>query len=88
MAWRVEFLPAADKTFGKLDRQHQRRIQKFTETRLTTDHDPRRLGEAYTGSLKGYWKYRIGDYRLVCEIQDQTQTVIVVAIGDRKEVYR
>ena len=65
MAWRVEFLPAADKAFGKLDRQHQRRIQQFVETRLQTDQDPHRLGEGYTGPLKGYWKYRVGDYRLV-----------------------
>ena len=88
MAWRVEFLPAADKAFGKLDRQQQRRIQRFIQTRVETDEDPRRLGEVYTGPLKGYWKYRIGDYRLVCEIQDPAQTVLVVAIGDRKEVYR
>ena len=65
MAWRVEVLPAADKAFGRLDRQYQRRIQKFIETRLQTDNDPHGLGEAYTGPLKGYWKYRIGDYRLV-----------------------
>jgi len=88
MAWRVEFLPVADKAFGKLDRQHQRRIRKFIEARLQTGNDPHGLGEAYTGPLKGYWKYRIGDYRLVCDIQDRTQTILVVAIGDRKDVYR
>ena len=88
MAWQVEFLPTADKAFGKLDRQQQRRIQKFIQTRLQTSDDPRRLGEAYTGPLKGYWKYRVGDYRLVCDIQAQTQTVLVVAIGDRKDIYR
>lgn len=54
MAWRVEFLPAADKAFGRLDRQFQRRIQKFIESRLQTDNDPHGLGEAYTGPLKGY----------------------------------
>lgn len=88
MAWRVEFLPAADKAFGKLDRQHQRRIRKFIDTRLLTPDDPRRLGEAYTGPLKGYWKYRVGDHRLVCEIREQSKTVVVVAIGDRKDIYR
>ena len=88
MAWRVEFLPAADKAFGKLDRQHQRRILRFIETRLQTGQDPRRVGEAYTGPLKGYWKYRVGDHRLVCEIQDRAQAILVVAIGDRKDVYR
>ena len=88
MAWRVEFLPAADKAFGKLDRQQQRRIRQFIDKRLQTDDDPHQLGEGYTGPLKGFWKYRIGDYRLVCEIKDQAQTILVVAIGDRKEVYR
>jgi len=88
MAWRVEFLPAADKAFGRLDRQQQHRIQKFIQTRLHTSVDPHTLGEAYTGPLKGYWKYRVGDYRLVCEIQAKTQTVLVVAIGDRKDIYR
>jgi mRNA interferase RelE/StbE len=88
MAWRVEFLPAADKAFGKLDRQHQRGILRFIETRLQTGQDPRGVGEAYTGPLKGYWKYRVGDHRLVCEIQDRAQAILVVAIGDRKDVYR
>ena len=88
MAWRVEFLPAADKTFGKLDRQHQLRIKQFIESRLETDYDPRRVGEAYVGTLKGYWKYRVGDYRLVCEIQDRRKMILVVAIGDRKNIYR
>lgn len=88
MAWQVEYLPAADKAFGRLDRQHQRRIQRFIDSRLQTGSDPRRLGEAYVGPLKGYWKYRVGDYRLVCEIRDLTQSILVVAIGDRKDVYR
>ena len=88
MAWRVEFLPAADKAFGKLDRQYQRRIQRFIDTRLQAGNDPHGLGEAYTGPLKGYWKYRIGDYRLVCEIQERTRTILIVTFGDRKDVYR
>ena len=88
MAWRVDFLPAAEKAFGKLDRQHQLRIKQFVDSRLETDHDPRRIGEAYVGTLKGYWKYRVGDYRLVCEIQDRIRKILVVAIGDRKNIYR
>ena len=88
MVWAVSFTPTAEKTFGKLDRPLQRRIQKFIDTRLQTDDDPRRLGEAYTGPLKGYWKYRIGDHRLVCEIKDKVVRILVIAIGDRKEVYR
>jgi mRNA interferase RelE/StbE len=88
MAWRVEFLPAAAGAFGKLDRQHQKRIQKFIEGRLISEDEPRRLGEAYVGPLRGYWKYRVGDYRLVCEIRDKARTILVLAIGDRKDIYR
>ena len=53
-----------------------------------SDSDPRRLGEAYVGPLKGYWKYRVGDYRLVCEIRDKARAILVLAIGDRKDIYR
>ena len=56
MAWAVSFTPTAEKSFGKLDRPLQRRIAKFIDSRLQTEEDPRRLGEAYTGPLKGYWK--------------------------------
>jgi mRNA interferase RelE/StbE len=88
MVWRVEFTPAADKALGKLERQVQRRIAQFIDTRLVTSEDPRRLGEAYKGPLTGYWKYRVGDYRLVCDIQDRKICILVVTIGDRKEIYR
>lgn len=88
MAWRVEFLPAVDKAFGKLDRQQQRRIRQFIEARLLSGDDPRTHGEGYTGPLKGYWKYRVGDYRLVCEIVERRLCIVVVTIGDRKNVYR
>jgi mRNA interferase RelE/StbE len=88
MAWRVEFTPTADKAFGKLDRQVQRRIASFIDGRLATDEDPRRLGEAYKGPLAGYWKYRVGGYRLVCEIRDREIRILVIAVGDRKEIYR
>ncbi len=88
MAWIVSFSGVAEKAFGKIERPMQRRIQKFIDTRLETEQDPRRLGEAYTGPLKGYWKYRIGDYRLICEIQDKAVRILVVSIGDRKELYR
>jgi mRNA interferase RelE/StbE len=88
MVWALSFSSTAEKTFGKLDRPLQLRIKKLIETRLQTDEDPRRLGEAYTGPLKGYWKHRVGDYRLVREIQDKAVHILVIAIGDRKEEYR
>ena len=50
--------------------------------------DPRRMGEAYVGPLKGYWTYRVGDYWLVCEIRDKARAILVLAVGDRKDIYR
>lgn len=88
MAWTVRFNTEADKQFSKLDKQFQRRILKFLETRIETNLDPRRLGEALEGPLGAFWKYRIGDYRLVCDIQDKRVTVLVLKVGDRKNVYR
>jgi mRNA interferase RelE/StbE len=55
---------------------------------VANDHDAHRLGEAYVGPLKAYSKYRVGDCRLVCEIQDKARTILGVANGERKEVYR
>ena len=88
MAWKAEFSSAADKQFSKLDKPLQRRIIKFLETRIETNLDPRRLGEALEGPLGAFWKYRVGDYRLVCDIQDKKLTVMVLKVGDRKDVYR
>lgn len=88
MAWVVKFDPDALEQFRKLERSLQRRIQKFIETRLETTESPRRIGEALKGPLRTFWKYRIGDHRLICDIRDDVVTVLVVKIGRRDEVYR
>lgn len=85
MAWRVEYSAAALKTLQRLDPPIQRRILSFLETRVTDD--PRRVGKAMQGDQRA-WRYRVGDYRLICDIQDASRTVFIVRIGDRKEVYR
>ena len=84
----MSFCRRQTRSSGSSDRQQQRRIRQFIEKRLQTAEDPHQLGEGYTRPLKGYWKYRLGDYRLVCEIKDQAQAILVVAIGDRKDIYR
>jgi mRNA interferase RelE/StbE len=89
MASTIEFSPAAQKELKKLDSQTARRILKFLHERIAPLDNPRLIGEALTGPELGrYWKYRVGDWRIIAEIQDQTLRIIVVRIGNRREVYR
>ena len=89
MAWRVEFDPAAAKELGKLERQVASRILAFLNSRIAILDDPRCVGEALKGSKLGdFWKYRIGDYRVIAKIEDETVKILVIKIGNRKEVYR
>ncbi len=89
MAWHIEFDPDALKELKKLDRPIQLRLLGFLRDRLAPLDDPRSLGEALSGARLGsYWKYRVGDWRIVCDIQDQRIVVRVLRIGNRREVYR
>ncbi len=89
MAWRIEFDEASKKDLSKLDSQIARRITAFLRDHLAVSEDPRSLGEALKGSQLGeFWKYRVGDYRIIACIEDRALRVLVVRIGNRKEVYR
>lgn len=89
MAWRVEFAPPALRELDKLDRQVGRRILAFLHDRVVARGDPRGVGQALKGSELGeLWKYRIGDYRVIVEIEDRVLRVLVVRVGNRKDVYR
>ena len=89
MAWRVEFDPDAIKDLKKLDKPIQVRILDFLRERLARLDNPRELGEALAGSKLGnYWKYRVGDWRIICDLQDQRIVVRVLRVGNRLEVYR
>ena len=89
MAWIVEFDPAAAKELRKLDPQVARRIVAFLRERLAPLDDPRSIGEALRGDALGdYWKYRLGDYRIISRIVDRRLLIVVVRIGHRREVYR
>ncbi len=86
MAWKIEVSPAADRELIKLDAQHARRILKFLHERVAKLDDPRSIGKALQGSRLGeFWKYRVGDYRLICKIEDDR---LVLRVGHRKEIYR
>lgn len=89
MAWKVELAPAAERELGKLDRQDARRILAFLFERVATLDDPRSIGEALRGSKLGdFWKYRVGDYRLISSIEDGVMRILVVKVGNRRDVYR
>jgi mRNA interferase RelE/StbE len=89
MAWRVEFATTALRELDKLDRQVARRILAFLHDRVVVNGDPRGVGQALKGSKLGeLWKYRIGDYRVVADIEDSVLRVLMVRVGNRKDVYR
>lgn len=87
--WTVEFDPAAAKELQKLDPQVARRIVAFLRERIAPLPDPRAIGEALRGDKLGdYWKYRLGDYRIVSRLVDRRLLILVLRIGHRREVYR
>ena len=89
MAWTIELDQAAVRDLDKLDQQPRRRILAFLHDRVATLDNPRSIGEALKGSTLGeLWKYRVGDYRDIASIKDRALCVLVVKIGNRREVYR
>jgi mRNA interferase RelE/StbE len=89
MAWRIEFDRAAARELEKLDHESAKRIVKFLFERVAKLDNPRNIGEALKGSRLGdFWKYRIGDYRVIADIQDGALCILVIRVGNRREVYR
>ncbi len=86
--WRVEIKRSAEKQIQKLDRTAQGLIVRFLRERVQTADNPRQWGKPLHGDKGGLWRYRVGDYRLICQIQDERVTVLVVSVGHRKDVYR
>jgi len=89
LAWTVNYTETARKQLSKLDRPVARRLIDFLDERVAGLADPRSAGKALTGPVLGaFWRYRVGDYRIICEIQDAALLVLVLQIGNRKEIYR
>ncbi|UXS08364.1 type II toxin-antitoxin system RelE/ParE family toxin [Agrobacterium tumefaciens] len=89
MIWKIEFQRAAVKQLGALTKSDANRIVSFLTGRIARDGNPRRTGAALQGSeLGNFWRYRVGDYRIICDIQDHKLVVLVVEIGHRREIYR
>ena len=87
MTWRVEYLASAAKSFRKIDPQQRQRIRDYLEQRVIALDDPRQLGKPLRGELAEFWRYRVGDYRVICHIEDERLVVLAVRAAHRKDVY-
>jgi mRNA interferase RelE/StbE len=88
MAWKIEFDPSARRELEKLDKPVSDRILKFLHERVAALDDPRRIGKRLQGTLRQFWKYRVGDYRVICSLKDDRLVAIVVRLGARREIYK
>jgi mRNA interferase RelE/StbE len=87
MAWKIDLSSNALKQLRKLDKPIANRILKFLRGRIEKLDDPRKIGQRLQGPLGDFWKYRVGDYRVICSLQDDKLVVWVVRIGRRSEIY-
>lgn len=89
MTWQIEFDALAKKELTKLDRQTAQRLLDFLKDRVLSRKDPRSMGQALRGSKLGeFWKYRVGDYRIIVSIQDHKMIVLVLRVDNRREIYQ
>lgn len=88
MTWRVEFTPRAEKDIERLSTRDQRRILEFLTQRVSAHPNPRALAKRLTGTKEEVWRFRVGDYRIITQFQDSRLVVLVVEVGNRREVYR
>jgi mRNA interferase RelE/StbE len=88
LAWRIEITRTAARQITKLDRTAQKSVQNFLRARLQPADDPRQWGKPLQGEKRGLWRYRVGHYRLICDIQDEKITILVLELGHRKDIYR
>lgn len=88
MTWTVEWDERARRELRRLDPPVQKLILRYLRERIATSEAPRRVGRALSAEHAGLWRYRIGPYRLICHIDDDAGTVLVLAVGHRRDVYR
>ena len=88
MTWKIEIVPSAIKELDKLDQQVAKRILRFLHKRVASLKDPRSIGNALKGSRFGeYWRYRVGDYRIITKIEDNIMLILVLRVGHRNQIY-
>lgn len=87
MAWTVEWDERAVRDAKKLGHEARRRIVTYMRERIATSEDPRRFGKPLLAEKAGLWRYRVGDYRIVCRIEDDRVVVLILAVGHRSKIY-
>jgi mRNA interferase RelE/StbE len=88
LAWNVEVSPKAQRQLDELDKPVARRISRFLYERIGKLDDPRQLGERLQGTLSEFWRYRVGDYRIICSLEHERLVVLVLRIGHRRDIYK
>jgi mRNA interferase RelE/StbE len=88
LVWTIEITRTAERQIKKLDRSAQVIVMRFLRERLKGASNPQKWGKPLRGEKRGLWRYRVGDYRLICDIQDERITVLVLEVGHRRDVYR
>ncbi|WP_297836674.1 type II toxin-antitoxin system RelE/ParE family toxin [Pseudomonas sp.] len=88
MVWTIDYTDTAKTQLRKIDKQAAKRILNFMDERIASREDPRSTGKALTGPLGGLWRFRVGDFRVICDIQNGALLILVVQLGNRREVYR
>jgi len=88
LVWTIEWDDRARKELKRLDRQVQREILRYFKKRIATDQDPRRFGKPLSRELQGLWRYRVGDFRMICNIEDEHVVVLVLGVAHRSTVYQ
>jgi len=87
MAWKVEISRLAEQQLDDLDKPVSQRILRFLRERVEKLDNPRQIGDPLKGPLRDYWRYRVGDYRIVCLLEYERLVVLVLRVGHRREVY-
>jgi len=87
LAWTIEYTDLARRHLRKLDKQSARRILDYMDKRVAPLEDARSLGKALKGPLGDLWRYRVGNFRIICELRDKEIRIVVVRVGNRKDIY-
>jgi mRNA interferase RelE/StbE len=87
MDWQITFTVSAEKSFSKLDKTAQKNIVNYFKNRILSSGNPKLFGKPLLGELKGIWRYRVDDYRILCKINDNILEILVVDVGHRSKIY-
>lgn len=88
LIWQIEWTENAKMKLAKLDKPIQKKIRYYLKYKIATDTNPRKFGKPLSGNKLGLWRYRFSEYRVICQIKDQSLIILVITIGHRKNIYK